>query len=101
MPFLPMVITISRLWHVLTERSLQNIPKFLRGDSHLLFGNRGIKEKTKHYLRKKIFGKYAGFLAVGKANREYYLHHEIEAERIFQAPHAIDTGTFLSQRASH
>src|SRR5436853_2861513 len=37
-------------------------------------------------------------LYVGDANRQYFLHHGVSAERLFFAPHAVDNDRFISQR---
>lgn len=51
------------------------------------------------YLR-RIFGRCAGFLCIGQANRRYYLRRGISPERLFSMPYAIDNGFFADRAAA-
>jgi glycosyltransferase involved in cell wall biosynthesis len=45
------------------------------------------------YLRRCV----DGFLAIGSANRDYYLHHGARDDRIFLMPYAVDNSWFASR----
>lgn len=46
-----------------------------------------------------IFRRCAAFLAIGGANRDYYLARGIGPERIFPMPYAVDNAAFATQAA--
>jgi len=43
---------------------------------------------------------YAGFLAIGRANREFYTVNGVPPERIFDAPYCVDNDRFSAQAAA-
>ena len=47
-----------------------------------------------------IFDKCTGFLAIGGANRSYYLDHQVPADRVFDMPYAVDNGFFADHAAA-
>jgi glycosyltransferase involved in cell wall biosynthesis len=94
-----------RYWshlRVLASRRLAHIPFLFRGDSHLLAERRGprpIKRSALGFL----FRRFAAFLPVGQANAAYFHRHGVPGNKLFYAPHAIDSVRFsapgLSQAA--
>jgi glycosyltransferase involved in cell wall biosynthesis len=74
-------------------------PLLLRGDSHRLVPARGVKAWAKRRLLTRLFRRFAAFLYVGQANREYYRLHGVGNERLFFAPHAVDNDRFMGARA--
>lgn len=74
------------------------IPLLFRGDSHRLIPRRGFKESLRRLFIQTVFRRFAAVLSVGKANRAYFLHHGVPADRIFSSPHCVDNERFISSR---
>lgn len=70
-------------------------PLLLRGDSHRLVPRAGVREALRRRIIAAIFRRYAAFLDVGSANRDYFLYHGVPDERLFRAPHAVDNERFF------
>jgi len=71
------------------------IPVLLRGDSNLLGEtDDALKLGLKRIAMPALFRAIDGFLAIGRLNREYYLHYGVEAGRIFPMPYAVDNEFF-------
>jgi glycosyltransferase involved in cell wall biosynthesis len=76
----------------------QSYPLLLRGDSHRLAGvTNSPRQRLKRILLQRWFRRYAAFLYVGAANRDYYLMHGVENERLFFTPHAVDNTRFATE----
>ena len=45
-------------------------------------------------MRSTLFRNVDGFLAIGSANRDYYLNHGVPPDRIFMMPYAVDNQAF-------
>ena len=73
---------IQALWACVLLR----IPRLIRGDSHALRK----RKWWKSMLHRFLFMSYSGFLAVGKANREFYLKNGVSPQLIFHCPHFVD-----------
>jgi glycosyltransferase involved in cell wall biosynthesis len=71
-------------------------PLLFRGDSHRLVRPSGMKDWLRRRLIAGIFRRFAAFLYVGAANRDYLLYHGVPEERLFFSPHAIDNQRFLA-----
>ncbi|MFL5240828.1 MAG: glycosyltransferase family 4 protein [Gemmataceae bacterium] len=74
-------------------------PLMLRGDSHRLVRSQGLKAWVKAQALKQVFRRFAAFLYVGKANRDYYRMHGVPDERLFFSPHSVDNERFMSNRS--
>jgi len=72
------------------------IPLLMRGDSHDLSRSPGIKSWLKNRLRACLFKRFSGFLAVGKANTEYFQHCNVPDSKIYFVPHCVDNLRFQS-----
>jgi glycosyltransferase involved in cell wall biosynthesis len=72
-------------------------PLLLRGDSHRLATNnsRKLSSSPKRWAIAHIFRRFAAFLYVGKANREYLRLHGAPEKKLFFAPHAVDNERFI------
>ncbi len=79
---------------VLLSPKLWNVPLFLRGDSHDLARAPGLRPKLARWARSLLFKRFTGFLAVGKANTDYYRHCGIPQDRIHFVPHCVDNARF-------
>jgi glycosyltransferase involved in cell wall biosynthesis len=71
----------------------------LRGDSHRLVRPTGPSAWAKRQLLTRLFDRFAAFLYVGRANREYYRLHGVPDDRLYFAPHAVDNDRFIAARA--
>jgi len=72
-----------------------NIPVMLRGESNLLSETEDtLKLGVKRIAMPALLRTIDGILAIGRLNREYYLHYGVEAARIFPMPYAADNEFF-------
>lgn len=72
------------------------IPCLVRGEANLLRP----RAAWKHALHGVLLRQYAGWLAIGSANREFYRFHHCPEERIFWVPYAVDNDFFAAQAAA-
>ncbi|NUN63529.1 glycosyltransferase family 4 protein [Pseudanabaena biceps] len=72
------------------------IPIIFRGDSHRILPKNNFKEKFKRLVISRIFQSFDACLYVGKANYEYFRYHFVNSNKLFFAPHAIDSSRFLT-----
>jgi len=71
------------------------IPVMLRGESNLLSETEdALKLGLKRIAMPALLRTIDGMLAIGRLNREYYLHYGVEAGRIFPMPYAVDNEFF-------
>ncbi|MDB5108454.1 MAG: glycosyl transferase group 1, partial [Candidatus Binatus sp.] len=79
---------------IAAARSL-GIPVLLRGESNPCDEKPGtIRVRAKRATLPRLYRAIAGFLAIGKLNREHYLRYGVEEERIFAMPYAVDNDFF-------
>jgi glycosyltransferase involved in cell wall biosynthesis len=76
----------------------RRVPLLFRGDSHLL--GRGRLPAASRWMLRTLYSQFAGFLAVGAANRDYFLSLGVPQRKIHFAPHAVDDAHFDPSRAS-
>ncbi|NLB66326.1 MAG: glycosyltransferase family 4 protein [Lentisphaerae bacterium] len=69
------------------------VPCLVRGEANLLRP----RALWKHLLHRILLRQYAGYLAIGSANRDFYRFHRCPEERIFWAPYVVDNAFFASQ----
>lgn len=72
-------------------------PLLFRGDSHRLLPRSGVKESLRRRAIAAVFRRFSRFLYVGKANRDYFLHHGVTPDKLFFAPHAVDNEYFFAE----
>jgi glycosyltransferase involved in cell wall biosynthesis len=65
------------------------VPIIFRGDSHLL--GRGSPSVLTRSLLGLLFSRVAAFLYVGAANRAYFKAFGVPDQKLFFAPHSVDT----------
>jgi glycosyltransferase involved in cell wall biosynthesis len=60
------------------------VPIFFMTDANVLYETRKhfFKKIIKHYILRFVFNKSDGFLSAGKANREFYLYHGADPDKI-------------------
>lgn len=81
------------LWLVLLFCIWRRIPRIVRGESNIMY-------KRPYYiecLHRMLVSKFNAFLAIGKANRAFYLNYGVKRQFIFSSPYCIDNQRFLSQ----
>jgi glycosyltransferase involved in cell wall biosynthesis len=72
-----------------------NIPVLLRGESNLLSEtDDALKLGVKRIAMPALLRTCDAVLAIGRLNREYYLHYGVEPRRIFPMPYAVDNEFF-------
>lgn len=86
---------LSHLRVIMSPR-LARIPLLLRGDSHDLARPPGLKASVSRLLRRILFRRFSGFLAVGRANTEYFRNSGAAPSRIHFVPHCVDNERFLA-----
>lgn len=69
------------------------IPRIVRGESNG-FRKRPFRTRVLHRL---MLSRFDGFLAIGQANRDFYLQYGINSERIFVGNYFIDNQRFREQ----
>lgn len=79
---------------VMLSPRLARIPLLLRGDSHDLAPRAGRFTMAKRLLRRLLFRRFSGFLAVGRANAEYFRAAGVPPKRIHFVPHCVDNQRF-------
>ena len=62
------------------------IPRIVRGESN----NLQPRPKWKQLIHRVLLSEFNAFLAVGKANRDFYLGNGVKERRIFSAPYFVD-----------
>jgi glycosyltransferase involved in cell wall biosynthesis len=79
------------LWH------WRNCPVLFRGDSHRLVDDRGVKAWLRRQWISSVYRRFDRILYVGKANYDYFRHHNVGTDKLFLVPHAIENQRFTSQ----
>ena len=79
---------------VLLSPRLARIPMLLRGDSHDLARPPGWKTRVGRLLRRVLFRRFSGVLAVGRANADYFRNCGVPGSRIHFVPHCVDNARF-------
>jgi glycosyltransferase involved in cell wall biosynthesis len=82
-------------WLAYATAVVSKIPYLLRGDSPPDRGRvRGAKRMVKRALIRPLVQNASACLAIGNANREFYSFYGAQPDRIFFAPHSVDTDRF-------
>ncbi len=77
----------------------RRIPIVFRGDSHLL--GRGSPRLHVRVALRALFSRFAAFLYVGAANREYFEAFGVPPAKLFFAPHSVDGALFDRGSPAH
>lgn len=72
------------------------IPCIVRGESNSLRQRNWFVRAGHRYLLRR----FDGFLAIGRANRDFYLDNGVDVERIFDCPYFVDNQRFARDCAS-
>jgi glycosyltransferase involved in cell wall biosynthesis len=71
------------------------IKVFLRGESHDMSSDRSWPiASAKQTVLRRLFRYVDAFLAIGTANRNYYLSHGVPSDKVFMTPYAVDNARF-------
>ena len=71
------------------------IPVFIRSDTHLGLRRNGIRAELRKFLYGVLYRFVDGFLAVGSANKDFYLSFGVPLKKIFDVPYAVDNDRFI------
>lgn len=84
----------------LIRKRPRHLPIIMRGDSHDLVGHakQNLTAWIKQRFVKHLLHRCNAMLAVGGANKQFYLSKGIESNRIFLAPHCVDNDRFAFAR---
>lgn len=92
------VLLFGYAWYsplrLLFSHRLAAVPILLRGDSHDIGRAASRRQRLMRALRRVVFGRLRGALAVGQANAAYLEAHGVPPQRIFRAPHFVDAQRF-------
>jgi glycosyltransferase involved in cell wall biosynthesis len=69
------------------------IPCLVRGEANLLRP----RVAWKHVVHRVLLRQYSAYLAIGRANLDFYRFHGCPADRLFFAPYAVDNEYFSGQ----
>jgi glycosyltransferase involved in cell wall biosynthesis len=79
--------------------AIRGVPLIFRGDSHLL--GRGNPSLHVRSALRILFSRFAAFLYVGEANREYFQAFGVSPNKLFFTPHSVDAGLFDPANEAH
>lgn len=85
---------------IFTPTWRRGFPLMFRGDSHRIATTRNkasetLAGKVRRGVIASVFRRFAAFLYVGAANREYFKLHGVPDDKLFFAPHAVDNRRFM------
>jgi glycosyltransferase involved in cell wall biosynthesis len=83
---------VQALWAAMR----QGIPRVVRGESNAL-RRRPAAVRAAHRL---LLSRFDAFLAIGKANREFYRRYGVPETRLFDCPYFVDNARFASSARS-
>lgn len=89
----------ASLYRFLSCWQADRSPLLFRGDSHRLVPHSGLKARLRRQVISWILQRFAACLYVGKANYDYFRDHQVQPDRLFFSPHAVDNDRFLAQAA--
>lgn len=77
-------------------------PVLMRGENQdqAMPDGAGLRGWVKRRFLAWVFRRTAAFLAIGSANRDYYLRRGVAAGRIFMVPYAVDNTAFAARAAA-
>jgi len=86
-------------WAAMLCAKASGLKVLLRDEATAFSAERSrFRRQAKRLFFRSLSGIVDGFLAIGSANRSYYLAHGIAAERIFSMPYCVDN-EFFAERA--
>ena len=88
------------LWQAVSTAHRQRIQVWMRGENSDLAPEPGTRLVWKRLLLRWLFHRVDRFLAIGSANRRFYLRHRVNSNQIFPAPYGVDNDRFAAAAAS-
>ena len=98
--FLVMGWHLKCYWQAIRACHRHGVPVMVRGDSQLGTPRSRLKQAVKALLYPWVIRQFDACLYVGQRNREYLEHYGAQADRLFFAPHCVDTLAFASAAAA-
>jgi glycosyltransferase involved in cell wall biosynthesis len=77
---------------VIAWASVHGVPLIFRGDSHLM--GRGRPPLHARLALRALYSRFAAFLYVGAANREYFEAFGVPSRKLFPSPHSVNAELF-------
>jgi len=87
----------ATLLHFIFNWDSHGAPLIFRGDSHRIVKRRALAESIRRSLISRVFRRFAAFLYVGSANRDYFRYHGVPDAKLFHSPHAVENERFCSE----
>ncbi len=88
-------------WQAMLAARALGIKIFVRDEATGRSAIRGaIRRAAKHVFFRALAGIADGVLAIGSANRDYYLAHGIAPRRVFPVPYCVDNDFFAERAAA-
>lgn len=97
--FLVMGWQLKCFWQAIRACQRFDVPVMVRGDSQLATPRSLLKRAVKMLLYPWVIRQFDGCLYVGQRNREYLEYYGAQTDRLFFAPHCVDTLAFASAAA--
>ncbi|SEF14519.1 Glycosyltransferase involved in cell wall bisynthesis [Rhizobiales bacterium GAS191] len=72
------------------------IPVLMRCDTHLKLKRKGMKQILRKPILSAVYRACDGFLAIGDANKEFYVAMGVPADKISIVPCAVDNARFMA-----
>lgn len=94
--FLVMGWHLKCFWQAIRACQRHGVPVMVRGDSQLATPRSRLKQAVKSLLYPWVIRQFDACLYVGQRNREYLKHYGAPADRLFFAPHCVDTQAFAA-----
>ena len=73
------------------------LPVLARGDSHIMTPRSNLKRGVKAFIYPAFLRLFDAALYVGKRSKDYWIHYNYPAARLFFSPHCVDTEWFSSR----
>ena len=87
-------------WLAIVTGKLAGLKVFVRDEATMVSAPRSRPRRAAKALFFRLLSRWVdGFLAIGTANRDYYLRHGIAPGRIFMVPYAVDNEFFATRAA--
>lgn len=74
----------------------KGLPVFIRGETHLGLKRSKLKWQLHKFVLSRFFRFINAFLAIGTANRQYYIALGVPDSKIFNVPYTIDNERFIA-----
>ncbi|KIL97827.1 glycosyl transferase group 1 family protein [Paramagnetospirillum magnetotacticum MS-1] len=92
----------SMLLRALALAKVEGRPVLMRGENQdqAMPDGKGLRGWAKRRFLNWVFARTAAFLAIGSANRDYYLRRGVAPEQVFHVPYAVDNAAFAAGAAA-